>query len=180
MTRIAAVLTVFAVALAAGCGGDDGGGRLSVEEYVERMNELNDDLEETTRQLEEGFDDEFAEFDLDEGDGELSDEQRDAFGEVFRSAAGALEDFADDLDGVNPPEEADALHEEFVDVTREFAERMAESGEDAERLDDGEDAFTLVFSLVGVGGEWEEACVAVEEFADEAGESLDMDCEGDG
>jgi hypothetical protein len=180
MTRIAAVLTVLAITIAAGCGGDDGGGRLSVEEYVERMNELEDDLYETTRQLEEGFDEEFSEFELGEDGDEVSEEQRDAIARVFTAASEALDDFGDDLGGINPPVEADAIHAEFLDVTRDFAERLAESAEDAERLDDGDDAFTLLFSLAAIGGDWAEACDAIQQFADEAGESLEMDCEGDG
>ncbi len=61
-------------------------------------------------------------------DTEDIDEIKDAFGEF----PAILDDFLDDLEGLEPPEEAEDAHNEAVEAGRDFLEEFDELMEDIE------------------------------------------------
>src|SRR3989304_3931658 len=98
----AAALTLL-VALAPACGGGDGGGS-TLEEYVQEFQRIKDDAESQSDAVEARLDQEPA-------------SAEDAL-ELFSAAIGSFVDIATggapDLNGIEPPSEVSALHDDLV------------------------------------------------------------------
>lgn len=176
------LMTILAGGLALGfaaCDDDGGsGGELSLAEYFERLIDLDDEYEERGNELDEGFEDAFDDVDVGE-EGAITDEQRDAMREVIGRGVSLLNDFADDLDDLNPPAEAEDAHQEYVEATRDFADRFDEIREDLDDVEDAGDFLGLIFTLAGDAQDFADACTALEEFAADNNIKADLDCEGD-
>ena len=124
---LAALLLAFG-AVAAGCGG--GGEALTLEEFFQRVGELDD--EQATRE---------GEIEAQLGDLETLEES-EALARIrdnYPQFVTLLEDFVDGLAALEPPEEAAELHEKAVSAGREvvrlFGDLVGEV-ENAESLED--------------------------------------------
>ncbi len=163
-TLVVAALVGFG-AFTWGCN-DDGGGSLSVEEYFERIDELDEEQQAKSDELEQKFDDLGEDASVDEVD------------DLFEEQIQILRDFVSDLDDINPPDEASEPHEQavraFNDVTSQFDDL----------LDGFREAETVEEAFASVGdseiAEFEDAtaaCLELEEIAADNNIEIDLDCE---
>jgi chromosome segregation ATPase len=135
MRRLIALAGASLVVLA-GCGGDGGGGALSKEDYQK-------ELTAATTQVEKAFTDLGAAFD------NVSNEKgslEDAAGEVGK-IQDELNAAADDLDGVEPPENISQANDDLVEGLRQLSEDLEEMKTALEEGDAG------ALSKIGAGFE---------------------------
>lgn len=155
-------------AFAPGCN-DDGSGTLTLEEYFEKVDELDDNQ---TRQSDE------IERELDAmGEDASPDEVADS----FQKQVDLLDDFRADLDDIKPPAEVEEAHNEVVralgGATEQFDELVAEFRE-AESVEAAFAAFEdSDFSEIEKANE---ACRELEGIAAENSIEVDFDCDDEG
>jgi soluble cytochrome b562 len=100
------------LAFAAGCGGD--GDRLSQQEYEQRVNEVGSNIEGSFEDLGQAFQGGDDQASLDEAAAQIGDIQ-----EEIRTQA-------DELDGVEPPENAQEEHDQLVEGLDQLAGELDE------------------------------------------------------
>ncbi len=172
LVLIAALLLAFG-AIAAACGGDGdgGGGELTLEEYFQRVEELDTALQAGEAALDEQMEEDLA---------SVTDEQ-DALDLVidgFEAQLGNFEDFVDDLDRLDPPAEVEDAHNEAVAAQRDF---LALFGDILGQLGDS-DSFDAVDALFGTDEfaaaeeRATQSCLAVEQIGVSNGFDVDLDC----
>jgi hypothetical protein len=122
MRRLLALLAIFVgVLAAAGCGGGGGGGdRLSKEEYAQRVASTGDTIESSFAKLGNEASS------LSAGDASSLDELLDKLAKVVRESAASLRSSAEDLEGINPPEDAEQAHDKLVQGLSLLAEDIDE------------------------------------------------------
>ena len=122
MRRIWIVLAAAALAAgAAGCGGDGGGDRLSKEEYQQQVKDVGSTLTKSAEGLSGAFN-------------QSDPESLDQVADEVEKLQDAMNTAADDLDAMNPPQDAQASHDKLVDGMRGFA---GDIGDLAEAARDG-------------------------------------------
>ena len=164
---LAAVLLAFG-AIASACG--SGGEALTLEEFFQRVGELDD--EQATR---EG-----------EIEAQLEDletlEEAEALARIrdnFPQFVTLLEDFVDGLAALEPPEEAAELHEEVVRAGREVVRLFGDLVGEVENVESLEDFFVL-FEIEEVNAateRFDQVCLDTEQFAANNGIEVDLDCD---
>lgn len=166
-----AVLSLAGLALAA-CGGDDGGGELTIDEYFERIAGLEQDLYDTVDAAAEEFDEaEFA--------AETDAETIAAIAEFVQEGTAAYQTFADEADALTPPDVAEAAHDAYVTATRSaisIFEDTEDSLEDATTADEGYAAFDQL-STGDAYDVWIEACEALNAIAEDEDVAQRLACE---
>jgi len=170
-------------AIAAACGGDgdgdgdgDGGGggngTLTLEDYLAELDTLDNLYSERTDSLEAQFDEDLTTAGPDvEAIMQLS---RD----FFDDGARAVGEFVDGIDALNPPPEAEAIHNRAVTAGRDI---VAVFDDLLERLQDAssEADFGAVmdsFSADAAGDEFTQACDDIQALADENGIDVTFSC----
>ena len=155
-------------AIAAGCddNGDGGGDGLTLEEFFQRVEELDDDFEARNAEIE-------AEFE------ELSDEETlDQGPDLLGRLAELVGEFVDDLAALNPPEEATDLLEEAVSAGRNVEDTfdgLVAELEGAQSLDD-------LFSFFedpdfnAARGRFSQVCYDAEALAADNDITIDLNC----
>lgn len=155
------VLAVMSVGVSA-C--SSGGGKLSLEEYFEKLEEIDNKSTEETDALGERL-----------GNTEDVEEIKDAFAEF----PAIIDEFLDDLEGLEPPDEAADAHDEAVEAGRAFQDefdKLLDDLQDAESLDDlfgitENDAFNEADQA------FTDACNELQSIADDNGIDVSLDCE---
>jgi hypothetical protein len=110
--------------LVAGCGGDDGGGALSKEEYSTQVGEIGDTLQAAFADIAKKAESISA---ADVGSLSEAGDLLDELAVVVEDGAAALQDAADELDAITPPDDAadanqglaaglSALSQQFTDL----------------------------------------------------------------
>ena len=163
----ALLLTIGAIAAACGGGGDGGGDSLTIEQYFERLEALATSFDDRGTELEEGFD-----ITADTSDDELIELSRDFLG----GGLAVLQDFVDDLDGLNPPAEAADAHSAAVDAGKAAIAALEDV---VDRLDDvgsAADVEALFEDVVADSESFSEGCFALQEIADDTGSPVDLQC----
>jgi hypothetical protein len=158
---IAALLLACA---GAGAGCNDDGDALTLEEYYERVAELDD---EATAELDRtsGL--------LDELDEQQFDEARD----LLRQQLAAFEGFADGLADLDPPSEVEDAHGEATEGLAEFTEAYGEALDELEGIDSIEEAAGVFEDLDRGGAERAgDACRSLEETAAANDIDVDLSC----
>ena len=153
-------------AIAAGCDGNGGGDALTLEEFFQRVDELDNDFEARSAEID-------AEFE------ELSEEEAlDQGPDLLGRQAELVGDFIDGLSELDPPEEASDLLEEAVsagrDVEEIFAGLIAES-EDAQSLDDLFSFFEDPDFTAG-RARFSQVCFDAEQLAADNDITIDLNC----
>lgn len=159
---IGALMTALLVA-AAGCGGD--GDTLTLEEYFQQVDEVDNKTEEKTDALTEDL-----------GDTEDIDKFKDAFNEF----PNIIDDFLKDMEDLNPPDAVKAEHEAVIAAGRDSLDEfdaVLDELNAAETLDDvlaavGSDAFNAADEA------FTETCVALQTIADDNNLNVELDCGG--
>lgn len=166
LALIATLLLAFG-AFAAGCGGEDS---LTLEQYFQQLEALNDTVEEQGA--------EFADAANAELDAATSEEDILAVSEDFLTNVQPIfTTFADDLNDLNPPAAVEELHNEFVDVYNEVVVYLEEALNRFGDLDSTADLEGF-FEEIGsnVGERLDETCAALQTIADENEIDIDLDC----
>ena len=114
MPRALLVALVVLVALVAGCGGG-GGDALSQEEYQEELGQASTDLSQASRKLGTELNQAMA------GDGSFEE-----VADQMAAIRDQLDQTADDLDGVEPPDNVADAHERLVESLRSYSDDLEE------------------------------------------------------
>lgn len=182
MKRITIALAcalLFAAGVAVvGCGGEDGGEELTIEEYFDQLGAAY----ERFSQRSEAVNEEFYDRMVADPSEEIPPEEFESF---FRAHLELLQEYLDELDGLSPPGEARDVHEELLDAGRELhdaQEADLQEMVDAEFPTDIGPQLTEEMqdeSWTQLGERLARACTALEAIAAEHGIDADLDCEGD-
>lgn len=113
------VLAAAVVLMASGCGGES---RLTKAEYERRVNQIGQQLTDTLERT----------FSAPEFQNPSSLKQA---ADVLRQGQNDMEDAADRLDDVSPPEEIQSIHDRFVKGIRDFAKDFGRFAEATEKGD---------------------------------------------
>ena len=166
----AGLLMLALGAIAAACGGDD---ELTLEEFFEQGQAIDDDFEEQLEGVYEGFPDDGEETD------ENLQEEKAAYGEF----AAVYDEFFDELATLNPPSEAEDEFDELLTAGREIVEFLEEY---AVRIE-GAESFTELGQLLDEGEAesnalqetYRAACQSLQDVADANGIVASIECAGD-
>ncbi len=157
------VLLVALGTIAAACDDDDG---LTLEEYFQQVEALDEELDERVEALD--FPEEFA----------SEEEDALAFKDFFAAVVPILAELVDAIDDLDPPAEVEDAHNETVDSGREFVADADEltneladvgsSSELEELFDDPE--------YVAASDRFDQACFALQDIADANGIDVELTC----
>ncbi len=168
-----ALITTLLLALgvaAAACGGG-GGGALTIEEYFQQLQALNDATDEHSEELEEAFDADFLAAGSEEG-------VLQAFENFFTGSLPIFEDFIEGMEDLNPPAAVEDAHNQSVEGSVELLAVVqnvlaglddVDSTTDLEALFEEEGFFTA-------GERLDAVCFDLQEIADENEIDVDLDC----
>lgn len=120
ITRIAAVGAIALLTAVAGWACNDDGDDLTLEEYFQRVDEIDNDSNQRIDAVFNGI--------TDENDVEQ-------FRAAFKEFAPLLQDAADDFDGIDPPGDAEAEHNTMADALNDFAAKANDIADDADDIE---------------------------------------------
>jgi hypothetical protein len=172
MTLRIAALTIFATAVLAvglsACSSGGGGGAMTQDQYFQEVIALDATIDQQFESVEASLGDAA---DGDEG------EQADALRSFMRGTADVIAAWVDGLDDIEPPSEIREVHEVYVETGRAFENYWAGVIEGTGGLSTEE----LLAEFDRIDGEetahrWVEACVDLQQRADEADVGLELDC----
>jgi hypothetical protein len=161
------------VLLVVGCGDDDGGEELTLEAYFQDVEDIRAAFNEEIDKLAEGLEG------LDEAP---DDEQLEALRTYYDDSEAAFGQAMDDLDALNPPEEAEESHDEFVSAGRdvlEESESLSEALADVETVDEANELFEDSPEIEEASGNFEAACNDLQSLATDEGVVADLGCGSD-
>lgn len=141
-------------------------GSLSLEEYFEKVDELDDQQQSRSQELEDALD-------------ELGDEA--TVGEIadsFDQQVEVVNDFREDMDGIEPPEEAEELHQNVLDTLEAAAEQLSDLLDQFREADSVEEGFALFeeANLDAVESA-DAACRELEQLATDNNIEVDFNCD---
>jgi hypothetical protein len=159
------VIAVAAALLGWACS-DNGGNELSLEEYFEQLDDAENKF----------TDDSDASFENVPDEPEISEVQ-----DALREFTNVLQDFVGDLEDLNPPEQAQAAHDDAIDAAEEVIdvyENLIDEADDLETVDElfestqGEAATEALDRLTT-------ACLDLQDVANENELDFDLNCNDD-
>jgi hypothetical protein len=154
-------------ALANACGG---GGGLSAEQYFQKLQAI---VDETVQK-------ESAAVPSEEEAANLTlDEQKQARIEFLTSFVSINEEATGRVENLNPPDDIQDAHDDLVAAAKELTSTFRDLADQAQDIapEDIEDFFnTQVFGAF-TSAEFDEACSAVQDIADDKGIDVDLNCE---
>lgn len=166
-----AIAGLVAAVLLVNCGGDNA---LTLEEYFDRLQEFSDEQMEASDESQAAFDATFEDEDTDE------DDFIKAFQEFIKGLTESTKDSLDKVEGLRPPQEIEAVHDEFVAKLTTLVDVFEDFREELDDVDSEEELFAALETLEpaeeAASSEFEAACVAMEMAASDNGVSLDLDC----
>ena len=168
---IAALLLALGSIVAA-CGGNGG---LTLEEYFQRLDTLGGDFDDEIDRLGEEFDEAADEAETEE---EVIDDFRDFSGSMTELFA----DLVADIERIDPPSEVEDAHNELVAAQREGRDLLEELNERAQRAESVSDVEDWSAEFEGpvstaISDRTEQACLALQEIADDNDIDVDLECE---
>lgn len=167
---IALPTLMFALAIgAAGCG-DDGGGELALDDYFERLEEIDREFTERSDEAASELD---AETDGEENLDDVRDEYRDAFDE-FREIG---EGFVDEVRDLDPPETAQAAHDAAVSAYETLLAELRVVIDEFENAATFDDLRGRLSGYEAAAGRVRETCAELEQLAVDEGIEIDLQCE---
>lgn len=173
LLRLALPVMLLAVlAVAAGC---KGGGGLTLEEYLKRVDELDDRASERSDALDERL--------SSISDDTASDQERiEAAQSALPEFVSILDEFLTALEKLEPPSEVREEHEEALAAGREAAELFGDVAADvggAESLSELDQALSILNGpeYIEADERFTNSCLALQDKADENDIDVDLDCE---
>ena len=160
LTGMVAVAIIGAATLGVAC--SDDGDALTLEEYFEELQALDDRFEEESAQLDAAFDTE----DLDE------------IKSAFDAGTTAAGEFVDGIDALEPPDEAQEAHDEAVAAGTEFVDALETFNDEVQDAESTEALSEIDFAAIGDASErFTAACLDLEGVAVENSIEVDLNCE---
>jgi len=146
-------------------------GKLSLEDYFTELEKLDDEQTQAQDDLDEEYADKL-------NPTEFSDEVVNDFEAYFKEARSAAQAFADDLEGLDPPDEAADAHDEAVDA---FNNCLDETGNVVDDIGDAGSFEELgaIFEDESVAEACDSttaACEKLQTIADENDVNVSLDC----
>ena len=161
----AAGIAAVALVMGAAACGDDGSKTLTLEEYFQKVEQLDAEQQEATDKLDPAFE-------------QLAPDDVEGARDLFDQQLEVLDNFVDEMDKLNPPEEVRETHDEALALFREFRAAFDDA------LDQAEDAETIEDMFAGFDeadfAKIEEAnqkCRDLEQIAADNGIEVDLDCD---
>lgn len=173
--RLALVSTVLGLlVLGAACGG--GGGALSLEEYLRELDRLDQRMDERSQEAEDAFEEAINDPTISEAEG------LEAVQTFFSDALPILQDFVEGMEGLEPPEEAQQLHDEAVAAGRGALERLERLNDDLGEATTPAEVQEMFSTLESDEAfqRFRDACNDMQALADENEIDVDFDCGDDG
>ncbi len=158
--------------IAAACGGDD---ELSLEEYFQRLEAIDADVDAKFEALFENF--------PDEGEEELfsNEENLPFLKELFAGFPVILTDALDALEELNPPSEAEDAHDEFLATGRELLEVFEDGADRVEAVESISEVEQIEEELEPAQQEaqerFDDACLDLVGVGEANGIHVDVTCE---
>ena len=163
--RVLAAVAVGAVALGAMACNDDKES-LTLEEYFQQVDALDNSSTERIDAVFNGI--------TDEGDVQQ-------FRDAFKAFAPILEEVADELDDLNPPDEAKDEHDAAAKALKDFASKATEVAGGVDDIDAStpDEFFTKVNEqgFTEASDAFAAACMDLQKLADDNSIAVDLDCE---
>ena len=153
-----AVLLLAVGSFAAACGGDDKA--LSIEEYFERFEAL------------------VAQFEEDLGAANAEEEDLNVIQADLANTVALLATFAGGVSDLEPPDEIKSQHEEVAEAQHAYADALGDYSDQVSNLGSFEEFGTLVVAeeLVAAVARSGEACLVLEQLADDNDIEVDLNC----
>lgn len=172
MGKVLRFATIFGLLVGAGlfavsCGGDGGGGTLTLEEFFAEVKALDNEFETRSGEID-------AEFE------ELSEEEAlDQGPDLLGRQAELVGDFIDGLSKLDPPEEAADLLEEAVSAGRNVADTFDGLVAELEGAQSLDDLFSFFEDpdFTAARGRFSQVCYDAEQLAADNDITIDLNCE---
>ncbi len=165
---IAAALVALGITAAA-CGGDD---KLTLEEYFERFEAIDADVDAKFETLYEDFPDE------DDEEFFSNEENLPLLKEIFAGFPILLREALDQVEELNPPSEAEDAHDELLATGREWLELLEDAADRVEAVDSISEIEEELEPAVGEAQErFDAACLDVVAVGEANGIVVDVSCE---
>ena len=163
-----AALLLTLGAIGAACGGD---GALSLEEYFREVEQLRGDVVRQSDRLQDGFDQAVAVADSEEATVQ-------AFRDFFTGASAIFAEFVADIDALEPPDAVADAHREAVEAFEDSRVAISDFGARLNQVESEAeiDGLFETFATEPAFDRFEEACLALQEIADENTIAVDLDC----
>ena len=154
-------------ALANACGG---GGGLSAEEYFQELRAIADEAEQKATAAVPS-DEEAASSTL--------DEQKQTGIEFLASLVSIYEEATGRVEDLNPPDDIQDAHDDLVAAVEELTSTFGDLADQAQDIapEDIEDFFNTQAFGASTFAEFDQACSAVQDIADDKGIDVDLNCE---
>lgn len=169
--KAAAMALVLAAAWMAACTSGGDGGELTLEEYFARVQQISDEADAESADIEAEYEAvDFTNF---------SPELRDEYAAYFAAALEFFDGVIDELDAVQPPDEAADAHDEYVAKYRALSLEFSEVAGDLDGFEtesDFNEAF-LSGGFVDAVSDAEEACNGLQGLADDNNIAVDLECD---
>jgi hypothetical protein len=167
-----ALLVLSAVVAVAAIACNDGSSSSELESYLLTLEELDTEFEEAAAEREAQLNEAFAAAETDE-------EVVDVYRQSFVSFQDVVEGFIRDLEGLDPPEEAEAIHEQAVSSGNDVLvvlDELATSGQDVQSVEEAE---TLASDMLAdeAFAQFDEACIELQALADENDVEISLNCQ---
>jgi len=157
-------------AVTGACKNGGGGGALTLEEYFQQLDELDDEFETRSNEIDSTIE-------------SLSDEEfLEQAPELLGEQADLVEEFLDGLEDLDAPEEAAALQDEALSAGREVVELFRGLVEDIDAAETVDDVFA-VFDQEDFNAaidRFDQVCLDAEQLAADNGITIDLNCEDEG
>lgn len=175
LSILSLILLPALAGVALACNGE---ARLSLEDYLQRLETIRDDATTQSDKLSQEFGEKIDQASTD-------DEELSALRDYFAGSATLFSDRIDEIKGLNPPKDAEDPHNELLDAQSDGLELLRAY---VSRLDDVESraAAEKVFEdefqddLDKTSQRADDACRALQKLADDNGIDVDLGCAEDG
>ena len=167
LALIALLLLAFGAFTAVACGDDSE----ALKEYFDRVAAADEQIDQQLEALENPTDREFA----------SAEEELAAIQGFYNATPPLIRDFISVLEEIDPPAEVEDAHKEVVDAARASAEEWEAQADQLNEAESLRDLIAKLFvenlALKAAGERFAEACLAVQDIADENEIDVDLDCE---
>ena len=165
---------VLAIAFAGACGGGNGGGdELSLEDYFAQLKTMSNELEQRGNDVE-------SRFNADLENITSVDAAVAVLGPALVEFEQVAQDFVDSLNGLNPPAEAEELHNQLTDVYQEGANALVDLGGRLDSIESEQELATLGTDVEtqfnDLGTRSDDLCFQLQNLADDQSIDVDLSC----
>ena len=170
------VALVLAIAFAGACGGGGNGGggdELSLEDYFAQLETMANELEQRGNDVE-------SRFNADLENITSVEEAVAVLGPALVEFEQVAQDFLESLNGLNPPAEAEELHNQLTDVYQEGAGALADLGGRLDSIESEQELATLGTDVEtqfnDLGARSDDLCFQLQNLADDRSIDVDLSC----